>query len=1101
MTDKNTGELNMISAGQKVNKLMQDFFTAYFNERDYKAAADFLREDIRWIGLGAVCNARDRSEAVKFLQAEIAALPYAVFFEYENVQSMMLSETAAVFLCDLLLKKNKDGDDSDISIRVMAACNCCDSVWKIAALHVSQANMGPETGDFFPAALRMEKVAEVESSINRQMLGLLNRSIPGGILGGYVAPGFPLYYVNERMLAYLGYTYEEFVTDTKGLVMNGIHPDDLERVEQIASRAMEQDSEYEVKYRMKKKDGSYIWVSDIGKKVLAVNGKAACISVIRDISGEIEAKQKLYEESVESWQQKNILQNIIDTMPSGLLQCSFDRIPKALMVNRTGANILGFENEHEFFLQRDVCDNILRCIHPEDRTKVLEELFSIAEAGIVKNSSHRIKTAAGEERWVRSAACVIQNQQGEKIYQIIFHDVTEILQLRRKNKQWDLMERSALYTAITSAYPMIIFGNLTRNTCSVLDQEGQRLHSLDCGSYDAMVNGVLNSVAPEYRDEFVGKFARQNQLAEYERGANETYMEHRQLLDDGQYHWVSAHKIKVENPVNDDILTVSLIRCIDEQKDNEAEKNQILRTALGAAEAANNAKTEFLSRMSHEIRTPMNAIIGMTAIALSALDNKERISDCLAKIGISARFLLSLINDILDMSRIESGRMNLAHEKFDFEEMINGLSSLFYPQAEEKGLKFNTVIEGVTEELYIGDSLRLRQILLNILSNALKFTPSGGRIQFTIRQMSRGDKDAWLRFTVSDTGIGMSKVFQKHLFESFEQENPNISIKYGGTGLGLAICKNLVTLMGGSINVHSIEGVGSEFCVDVKLGLTEESYRRKNFDILKLRDLKTLIVDDDIVTCEHASLIMSDLGLQAEYVTSGASAVLEIEKGIREMKPYDIVLVDLKMPDMDGIQTAKAIRRLVGSETLVVVMTAYEWKEIEADARRAGVDFFITKPLFRSELVDLFEKINDFSEAVYEPETAKGEIQFAGERILLVEDNELNLEVAASLLEMKGLTIESACNGLQALEKFCSTPVGYYDAVLMDIRMPVMDGLEAARNIRLFDKSDAQTIPIIAMTANAFDEDVEKSHAAGMNAHLAKPIDPEKLFAVLQEFI
>lgn len=1091
----------MISAGQKVNKLMQDFFTAYFNERDYKAAADFLREDIRWIGLGAVCNARDRSEAVKFLQAEIAALPYAVFFEYENVQSMMLSETAAVFLCDLLLKKNKDGDDSDISIRVMAACNCCDSVWKIAALHVSQANMGPETGDFFPAALSMEKVAEVESSINRQMLGLLNRSIPGGILGGYVAPGFPLYYVNERMLAYLGYTYEEFVTDTKGLVMNGIHPDDLERVEQIASRAMEQDSEYEVRYRMKKKDGSYIWVSDIGKKVLDVNGKAACISVIRDISGEIEAKQKLYEESVESWQQKNILQNIIDTMPSGLLQCSFDRIPKALMVNRTGANILGFENEHEFFLQRDVCDNILRCIHPEDRTKVLEELFSIAEAGIVKNSSHRIKTAAGEERWVRSAACVIQNQQGEKIYQIIFHDVTEIMQLRRKNKQWDLMERSALYTAITSAYPMIIFGNLTRNTCSVLDQEGQRLHSLDCGSYDAMVNGVLNSVAPEYRDEFVGKFARQNQLAEYERGANETYMEHRQLLDDGQYHWVSAHKIKVENPVNDDILTVSLIRCIDEQKDNEAEKNQILRTALGAAEAANNAKTEFLSRMSHEIRTPMNAIIGMTAIALSALDNKERISDCLAKIGISARFLLSLINDILDMSRIESGRMNLAHEKFDFEEMINGLSSLFYPQAEEKGLKFNTVIEGVTEELYIGDSLRLRQILLNILSNALKFTPSGGRIQFTIRQMSRGDKDAWLRFTVSDTGIGMSKVFQKHLFESFEQENPNISIKYGGTGLGLAICKNLVTLMGGSINVHSIEGVGSEFCVDVKLGLTEESYRRKNFDILKLRDLKTLIVDDDIVTCEHASLIMSDLGLQAEYVTSGASAVLEIEKGIREMKPYDIVLVDLKMPDMDGIQTAKAIRRLVGSETLVVVMTAYEWKEIEADARRAGVDFFITKPLFRSELVDLFEKINDFSEAVYEPETAKGEIQFAGERILLVEDNELNLEVAASLLEMKGLTIESACNGLQALEKFCSTPVGYYDAVLMDIRMPVMDGLEAARNIRLFDKSDAQTIPIIAMTANAFDEDVEKSHAAGMNAHLAKPIDPEKLFAVLQEFI
>ena len=679
---------------------------------------------------------------------------------------------------------------------------------------------------------------------------------------------------------------------------------------------------------------------------------------------------------------------------------------------------------------------------------------------------------------------------GGKIYQIIFHDVTEILQLRRKNQQWDLMERSALYTAITSAYPMIIFGNLTRNTCSVLDQEGQSLHSLDCGSYDAMVNGVLGSVAPEYRDEFTSKFARQNQLAEYERGAHETYMEHRQLFDDGQYHWVSAHKIKVENPVNDDILTVSLIRCIDEQKDNEAEKNQILRTALGAAEAANNAKTEFLSRMSHEIRTPMNAIIGMTAIALSALDNKERISDCLAKIGISARFLLSLINDILDMSRIESGRMSLAHEKFDFEEMINGLNSLFYPQAEEKGLKFNTVIEGMTEELYIGDSLRLRQILLNILSNALKFTPEGGRIQFTIRQMSRGDKDAWLRFTVSDTGIGMSKVFQKHLFESFEQENPNISIKYGGTGLGLAICKNLVTLMGGSINVHSIEGVGSEFCVDVKLGLTEESYRRKNLDLLKFRDLKTLIVDDDIVTCEHASLIMSDLGVQAEYVTSGALAVLEIERGIREMNHYDIVLVDLKMPDMDGIQTTKAIRRLVGAETLVVVMTAYEWKELEADARHAGVDFFITKPLFRSELVDLFEKINDFSEAVYEPEAAKGEVQFAGERILLVEDNELNLEVAASLLEMKGLTIESACNGLQALEKFCSTPVGYYDAVLMDIRMPVMDGLTMTMKLR-----EVSDIPVIFLTAKTEDIDKITGLNLGADDYITKPFEPMELIA------
>ena len=806
MTDKNTGELNMISAGQKVNKLMQDFFTAYFNERDYKAAAGFLREDIRWIGLGAVCSARDRSEAVKFLQAEIAAAPYAVFFEYENVQNTMLSETAAVFLCDLLLKKNKDGYDSDISIRVMAACNCCDSVWKIAALHVSQANMGPETGDFFPAAFSMEKVAEVESSINRQMLGLLNRSIPGGILGGYVAPGFPLYYVNERMLAYLGYTYEEFVADTKGLVMNGIHPDDLERVEQIASRAMDQDSEYEVKYRMKKKDGSYIWVSDVGKKVLAVNGNAACISVIRDISGEIEAKQKLYEESVENRQQKNILQNIIDTMPSGLLQCSFDRIPKTLMVNRTGANILGFENEHEFFLRRDVCDNILRCIHPEDRTKVLEELFSIAEEGIVKNSSHRIKTAAGEERWVRSAACVIQNQQGEKIYQIIFHDVTEILQLRRKNQQWDLMERSALYTAITSAYPMIIFGNLTRNTCSVLDQEGQSLHSLDCGSYDAMVNGVLGSVAPEYRDEFTSKFARQNQLAEYERGAHETYMEHRQLLDDGQYHWVSAHKIKVENPVNDDILTVSLIRCIDEQKDNEAEKNQILRTALGAAEAANNAKTEFLSRMSHEIRTPLNAIVGFSQLLNSDMplepEEKAEFIDLITK---NSDLLLKLINDILDLSRIESGSMSFSYENLDLSKLMGDIfhtHQLMMPEGVE--LKIRVPHEPL---IIRSDHFRLTQVCTNFINNAVKFTAKG-YIEIGYELSADGKS---ILISVKDTGKGIPDDKKEKVFERFQKLDEFAQ----GTGLGLAICQSIVHTFHGSISLESEVGVGSKFTISL----------------------------------------------------------------------------------------------------------------------------------------------------------------------------------------------------------------------------------------------------------------------------------------------
>ena len=520
-----------------------------------------------------------------------------------------------------------------------------------------------------------------------------------------------------------------------------------------------------------------------------------------------------------------------------------------------------------------------------------------------------------------------------------------------------------------------------------------------------------------------------------------------------------------------------------------------LSDALESARNANVAKSNFLSHMSHEIRTPMNAIIGMTTIAMSRLDDRARLEDCLGKIAQSSRHLLGLINDVLDMSKIEGGRLSIAHEPFNFRLSLQGIVNLIQPQIQEQGQNFEVSLSEVDEEELNGDAMRLNQILINLLSNAVKFTPRGGSIRLDIRQVHKNRNNVRFRFIIRDTGIGMSEEFISRLYMPFEQATASTASKFGGTGLGMAITQNLVSLLGGMISVKSKEGRGTEFTVELPFGL---SGRQTSRELSALDPLKVLVVDDDPGTCEHASLLLGRMGLRARWVLVGKEAVDLILRARECGDDYDVCLIDWQMPDMDGVETARRIRREVGPDTLIIIISAYDWSPIEREAREAGVNAFINKPFFASTLHDTLLSITRHAPAKAEVSVPnRREYDFSGRRVLLVEDNEFNREVAKEFLEMTGAAVECAGDGREALEKFTSSEPGHYALILMDVQMPVMSGYEATRAIRASDHAEAETIHILAMTANAFSEDIAAAVAAGMNGHLAKPIDVAALYRLI----
>ncbi len=530
---------------------------------------------------------------------------------------------------------------------------------------------------------------------------------------------------------------------------------------------------------------------------------------------------------------------------------------------------------------------------------------------------------------------------------------------------------------------------------------------------------------------------------------------------------------------------------------NTRKQLEALENARLDAIRANKAKSEFLSNMSHDIRTPMNAIVGMTAIATANIGNTQQVQNCLRKITLSSKHLLGLINDVLDMSKIESGKLVLTMDQVSLREVMDSVVNIVQPQVKTKNQQFDVFIHDIETENVFCDSVRINQVLLNFLSNAIKFTPEGGSISLSMHEEPSpvGEDYVRIHIYVKDTGIGMSEDFQKRIFESFVREDTKRVHKTEGSGLGMAITKYIVDAMNGMIEVKSELGKGSEFHVTLdleKATIPEEE--------MILPDWHMLVVDDDLQLCESTVDSLNQIGVIAEWALDGETALEMVAQRHEKRNDYHIILLDWKLPGIDGIETARKIRQQMGGDIPILLISAYDCTEIETQARDAGINGFIAKPLFKS---TLFYGLRQFSEDIVvssEESVHNTKFDFTGTKVLLAEDNDLNWEIAAELLSQYGLDLERAENGQICVEMFSKSPVGYYAAVLMDIRMPIMTGYEATVEIRKLERPDA-SLPIIAMTADAFSEDIQKSLASGMNAHVSKPIDTREVMRLLEKFL
>ncbi|SEL24953.1 response regulator [Ruminococcus albus] len=604
---------------------------------------------------------------------------------------------------------------------------------------------------------------------------------------------------------------------------------------------------------------------------------------------------------------------------------------------------------------------------------------------------------------------------------------------------------------------------------------------------------LSESVFDDDKEAFLTAMNRKNLMKALSR--RDTFVMNYRKMVDGKAVYFS---MKISRMENDEQYIIVGFTDVDSEMRETMAKNEALTTALDLAEAANRSKTAFLAGMSNEIRTPINAIIGLENLALKNNDLDTETRKYLEKIGTSAHHLLAVINNILVMSNIESGRNSINDSRFSMKAMLEHINGHMSAECRKKGIKYECILPDDLEKTYIGDDKKLRQVLWNLLSNAVKFTEAPGSVTMTVKTTAMHEDSVSMNFIVNDTGIGMDKEFLSKLFDAFSLQKEQGIVRFGGSGLGMSITKRLVEMMDGTISVSSEKGVGTEFSVTVTLHRADGIENIPNGE-LDLQALYLLVVDDNRIEAEHARMMLSEAGIKADICSCGEEALRMLEEQAQKGQPYNMVLTDWNMPGMDGAETSTEILSRYGRECIVVAMTAYSWDDIREEANKVGVYSCLEKPLFASHLHDDLGRIARQSDLHIFKE--KERARLAGRRILLAEDVDINAEILTDMLEMENIKVDHAANGKAAVELFEKSTSGIYSAILMDVRMPLMDGLEAARVIRAMDREDAKRIPIIALTANAFDEDVQLSMQAGMNEHLTKPVEAEHLIRVLGELI
>ena len=876
---------------------------------------------------------------------------------------------------------------------------------------------------------------------------------------------------------------------------NLLHPEDHDRVMQLLLETIADKTnttKYNVEYRLKMQDGQYQWFRASAEVIRRLDGSTNRIAgIISNIDAEKRSRMQAQRAAAfhRAFTSANLCEYYVN-----LEKNTFDtfKVEPSLMT--------AFEQNHTWDgLVKFLVDNY---VVEEDKKSVTDFYNRAYITEKLKGLETELRQDCrivlnGEERWVSNV--VMRGEIEDSEYAMIFlRDITESkaetarrMQMASDNASMDLLIQS-----MVRLLDRFVVCDLENDRYRFYNLQGDMIYA-PTGAY----HDFVEQVAARYKT--LESLAAMDALFSPEnirknlQGENDIYKFEYCSIDENTYKIASFIPLEWEGTKLVKALLASM--NVSQEKKAEIESRKALKEAYRAAESASCAKTEFLSNMSHDIRTPMNAIVGLTAIAGANIENQDKVVECLGKITKSSRHLLGLINEVLDMARIESGRMSLAEEDFSLPELVDNLLTITKPAIDEHHHQLEVHVEHIEHEAVCGDSLRIQQVFVNLMSNAVKYTPDGGNITFTIKEKPNGFSElGCYEFSIEDNGIGMTPEFQKIMFEPFSRADDHRTTKVQGTGLGMAIARNIVNLMNGDIQVESAPNKGTKITVTVYLKLQENEKEQEKEWI----DLPVLVVDDDKTCCESTVATLREIGIAGEWALTGKEAVERCYARHETNSDYFAVILDWKMPEMDGIATARKIRERVGKEVTIIILTSFDFTEIEEEARAAGVDAFMAKPLFRSRLTATLRQFTSGKKEKnarnYLEEFAKE--NYAGKRILLVEDNALNREIATEILSMTGVTVDTAENGKIAVEKVMEAPEKWYDLLFMDIQMPIMNGYEATAAIRALTGSRGK-VPIIAMTANAFAEDVQLAKNTGMNEHIAKPLDLNKLNDVLKRWL